>query len=60
MCTGARADHEEEGVLNLPVKPDDAGKSAEHLALATLLEEPAGRNIQARPGSGRQRGRAGS
>ncbi len=36
---GARADHEEEGVLDLAVQPDDAGEPAEHRALAALARE---------------------
>ena len=36
---GARAHHEEEGVLHLAVQPDDAGQAAEDLALAALLED---------------------
>ena len=35
---GARADDEEEGVLDLAVQPDDAGQAAEDLALAALLQ----------------------
>ena len=35
---GARADHEEERVLDLAVQPDDAGQAAEHLALAALAQ----------------------
>ena len=36
---GARADDEEEGVLDLAVQPDDAGQAAEHLALAALAQD---------------------
>ncbi len=36
---GARADHEEECVLDLAVQPDDAGEPAEHLALAALAQD---------------------
>ena len=36
---GARAHHQEKGVLHLAVQPDDPGQPAEHLALATLLED---------------------
>ena len=35
---GAGADHQEEGVLDLAVKPDDAGQAAEDFALAALLQ----------------------
>ena len=35
---GARADDEEERVLDLAVQPDDAGQAAEHLALAALAQ----------------------
>ena len=35
---GARADHQEEGVLDLAVQPDDAGQAAEDLALAALAQ----------------------
>jgi hypothetical protein len=34
---GARAHHQEEGVLHLAVKPDDAGQAAEHFPLTALL-----------------------
>ena len=60
MRAGARADHQEEGVLDLPVQPDDAGEAAEDLALAALLENAVDRNIRAGPGPGRQRGTADS
>ncbi|MDZ7631658.1 MAG: hypothetical protein U5K74_10005 [Gemmatimonadaceae bacterium] len=36
MRAGARAHHQEEGVLHLAVQPDDAGEAAEDLALAAL------------------------
>jgi hypothetical protein len=36
---GARAHDEEEGVLDLAVQPDDAGETAEHLALAALVHD---------------------
>ncbi len=36
MGAGARADHEEEGVLDLAMQPDDRGQPAEHGALAAL------------------------
>ena len=39
MRAGARADDEEEGVLDPAVQPDDAGQSAEHLALALLAQD---------------------
>ena len=39
MGTGARADDQEEGVLDLAVQPDDAGQAAEHLALAPLAQD---------------------
>ena len=35
---GAGADHQEEGVLDLAVEPDDAGQAAEDFALAALLK----------------------
>ena len=41
--TGARADHEEEGVLHLTVKPDDTGEAAENLTLSALAQDRAGR-----------------
>jgi hypothetical protein len=40
---GARAHHQEEGVLDLAVQPDDAGEAAEHLALAALAQHGARR-----------------
>jgi hypothetical protein len=42
MGAGARADHQEEGILHLAVQPDDAGQPAEHRALAALAQH--GRN----------------
>ena len=39
MRAGARADDEEEGVLDLAMQPDDAGQPAEHLALAALAQD---------------------
>ena len=39
MRAGARADDEEERVLDLAVQPDDAGQAAEHLALAALAQD---------------------
>jgi hypothetical protein len=53
MRAGARADHEEEGVLDLPVKPDDAGEPAEHLALTALDADL--RTVAARRIAGAQR-----
>ena len=51
---GARADDEEERVLDLAVQPDDAGQPAEHLALAALAQHRRVRAAVARPaGSGR-------
>ena len=38
MRAGARADDQEERVLNLAVQPDDSGQPAENLALAALLK----------------------
>ncbi len=38
---GARADDEEEGVLDLAMQPDDAGEAAKDLALAALVEDRA-------------------
>ena len=52
---GARADDEEEGVLDLAVQPDDAGQAAEHLALAALAQDR--RVGAALPGAGRGRQR---
>ena len=46
---GARADDEEEGVLDLAVQPDDAGQAAEHLALAALAQHRRRRRSPARP-----------
>jgi hypothetical protein len=46
---GARAHHQEEGVLDLAVQPDDAGQAAEHLALAAFAQH---RDV-AQPGAGR-------
>ena len=43
MRAGARADHQEERVLDLAVQPDDAGQAAEHLALAALDAGPESR-----------------
>ena len=42
MGAGARAHHQEEGVLNLAMQPDDAGEAAENLALAALLHHGGG------------------
>ena len=39
---GARSDHEEEGVLDLAVQPDNAGEAAEDLALAALAQHAIG------------------
>ena len=38
VSAGARADDEEEGVLDLAVQPDDARQPAEDLALPTLAQ----------------------
>ena len=38
MGAGARADDEEEGILDLAMQPDDAGEAAEDLALAALAQ----------------------
>ena len=46
---GARADDEEEGVLDLAVQPDDAGQAAEHLALAALAQHRRRRRSRRRP-----------
>ena len=58
---GARADHQEEGVLDLAVQPDDPGEAAKDLALASL---EADRRIRAaadgRGRAGHRRHRAGS
>ncbi len=54
MRAGARAHHEEEGILHLAVQPDDAGQAAEHLALAALLQDR--RVAAAAGGRGRERG----
>jgi hypothetical protein len=49
---GARTDHQEEGILNLAMQPDDGGEAAEYGALAalhvTLLASPL--QSRARPG----------
>jgi len=42
---GARADDEEEGVLDLAVQPDDAGQPAEHFTLAALAQHRAGGGV---------------
>ncbi len=39
MRAGAAADDEEKRILHLAVQPDDPGQSAEHLALAALLQD---------------------
>ena len=39
MRAGARADDEEERVLDLAMQPDDAGQAAENLALAALAND---------------------
>ena len=36
---GARADHQEERVLDLAVQPDDAGQATEHFPLAALAQD---------------------
>ena len=36
MGAGSRADHEKERILNFSMQPDDAGETAEYLALAVL------------------------
>jgi hypothetical protein len=38
MGAGPRSDHQEEGVLDFTVKPNNAGKTAKDLALAALFE----------------------
>ena len=38
MRAGARAHDEEEGILDLPVQPDDSGQATEHLALSALAQ----------------------
>ena len=43
VSAGPRPDDEEECILDLPVQPDDAGQAAEHLALAALADDHAGR-----------------
>ena len=55
---GARADDEEEGVLDLAVQPDDAGQAAEHLALAALAQDRAlgAAAARRRPGAARSSG----
>ena len=35
---GARADHQEERILDFAMQPDDAGQAAEHLPLAALAQ----------------------
>ena len=39
MGAGARADDEEEGVLDLAMQPDDPGEAAEYRPLAALLPD---------------------
>ena len=39
MRAGARSDNQEERVLHLAVQPDDSRQPAEHLVLATFLED---------------------
>ena len=39
MCAGARSHHQEEGILDLPMQPHDAGKAAEHFALTAFLQD---------------------
>ena len=39
MRAGARADDEEEGVLDLAMEPDDAGEAAEDLALPPFAQD---------------------
>ena len=53
MRAGARADHQEERVLDLAVQPDDAGQAAEHLALAALAQHG---SIGATPSGQHRRG----
>ena len=55
MGAGARADDQEEGVLDLAVQPHDAGEAAEDLALAALAQHRAGRRS---PAAGVERERA--
>ena len=52
MRAGPASDHKKEGVLHLPVKPDDTGQSAEDLALTALFQN---RKIAA-AGGGLERG----
>ncbi len=52
----ARADNEEEGVLDLAVQPDDAGEAAEDLALSLLAQNRAG-GAAGSGGNGRNGGR---
>jgi hypothetical protein len=49
---GPRADHEEEGVLHLPVQPHDAGQAAEHLALPAFAQH--GQGVRRRRGERRR------
>ena len=39
MRAGARADDQEEGILDLAVQPDDSGQSAEYFPLAALAQD---------------------
>ncbi len=50
MRAGARADDQEEGILDLPVQPHDSGEATEHLALAALAQD---RRVCAAGGGGR-------
>jgi hypothetical protein len=39
MGTGAAAHHQEEGVLDLAMQPDNAGQATENLSLAALTQD---------------------
>ena len=47
MRTGARSHHEEEGILDLTMQPDDTGQAAEHFTLAVLTSDRFGRDLRA-------------
>ena len=55
MRAGARADHQEEGVLDLAMQPDDAGEAAEHRMLAAIVTRLQGGDIVAAERAGAQR-----
>ncbi len=56
MRAGAAADHQEKRILHLAVQPDNAGQTAEHLALAAFAQHGGGAAADGR--RGRKRGHA--